>query len=317
MSETLTAPAEAAPAQLTAPAAPTASATSFLSTSPVAESAPVPAQSNHFFGEHVVKDGAFVEGWSSQLAETHPALANQMARYKTEADAFTGLENLVKTVGRKQAGVSYPKEGSTPEEIAAFRTEAGVPGRAEEYMLKPEQLPAGYDWSDATSKEFSELMHVHHVPKGAAQAIVQAYVQNAANQAVAEHAAAEAKLGELVQKTTAEMQKEWGVNYEQRFAANSDFITTIFTAAELADPALKVALSHPAMVRIIDTARRETRESPLPGAGNTIAVGSQSPREQAKAIQQANPNWRNDKALCERVSSLYAQESAAMKRKAR
>ena len=146
-----------APAPVAVPSEPVTPAVPFLAAPAVPATPALVTPPAHFFGEHVVKDGTFQEGWSSELAKSHPALANQMARYKTEEDAFAGLENLVKTVGRKQAGVSYPKEGSTPEDIAAYRAEAGVPGRAEEYMLKPEKMPDGATWDEAAGKEFADL----------------------------------------------------------------------------------------------------------------------------------------------------------------
>jgi hypothetical protein len=196
---------------LATPAAdPAPAATPFLAGDGAPPAAVTPAASEHFFSDRVAKDGSFVEGWTTSLAEKHPALANQMMRYKTEGDAFTGLENLVKTVGRKAAGVSYPKEGATPEEVAAFRTDAGVPRQAEEYMLKPEKLPDGVTWDDATSKQFADIMHAHHIPAGAAKALVAAHLETTAGAAKAAADAAEARLVEMVGKTTKELQQERG-----------------------------------------------------------------------------------------------------------
>lgn len=271
----------------------------------------------NFFGAHVQEGGNFKEGWTSAIAEKHPALANQMMRYKTEADAFTGLENLVKTVGKKSVGAAYPKAGASPEEIAAFRTDAGVPGRAEEYNLKPEKLPDGISWDDATGKEFSELMHAHHIPAGAAKALVEAHLQTIVKQSQGQAAAESAKFGELVQTTTAEFKKEWGVDFQNRFDANNDFVGARLSEADLANPALKQALAHPAIVRIIDEARRASREAPLPGAAASVAAGSMSPRQQATEIMKNNPAWRKDPETARRVQDLYAQEAQAEKRKNR
>lgn len=271
----------------------------------------------NFFGSHVQKDGAFVEGWTSAIAEKHPALANQLMRYKTEGDAFAGLESLVKLVGKKTAGVAYPKAGASAEEIAAFRADAGVPGRAEEYNLKPEKLPEGIGWDDETGKQFAELMHAHHIPAGAAKALVEAHLENVAKQGQTMAQAQAAKLGEMVQKATAEFQKEWGVEFQNRFDANNDFVAARIPAEDLKDPALQMALSHPAIVRMIDEARRASREAPLPGANSTVATGSMNPRQQAKEIISANPNWRKDPDLARRVNDLYAQEAQAEKRRNR
>lgn len=269
----------------------------------------------NFFGPHVVKEGAFVEGWTSAIAEKHPALANQLMRYKTEGDAFSGLENLVKMVGKKTAAVSYPKAGATPEEIAAFRADAGVPGRADEYNLKPENIPDGIGWDDETGKQFAELMHAHHIPAGAAKALVEAHLETVAKQAQTQNQGQAAKLTEMVHKATAEFQKEWGVEFQNRFDANNDFVGARIPAEDLKDPALQMALSHPAIVRIIDEARRASREAPLPGASAGAALGSMSPRQQAMAIIKENPQWRKDADLARRVNDLYAQEAQADKRR--
>jgi len=316
MSEGAIATSDAPAAVATPAAAPTAG---FLATPATPAATPAPAAttpSPFIFSGAVGEDGNFKEGWTSAIAEKHPALANQMMRYKSEADAFTGLENLVKTVGKKAAGVSYPKAGATPEEIAAFRTDAGVPGRAEEYVLKPEKLPDGVAWDDATGKQFAEIMHANHIPAAAAKALVEAHLQSVASQGVTEAQAREVKLGDLVQKSTAEFQREWGTAYQDRFNANSDFVTARLSAEDLADPALKVALSHPAMVRIIDEARRASREAPLPGVNSSAAVGSMSPRQQANEIIKANPQWRKDPALAARVNDLYGQHAQSEKRQA-
>lgn len=281
----------------------------------VVDAPPVVTPANeHFFSDRVAKEGSFVEGWTSSLAGSHPALANQMMRYKTEADAFTGLENLVKTVGRKAAGVSYPKEGATPEEVAAFRTDAGVPGRAEEYVLKPEKLPDGVTWDDATSKQFSDIMHAHHIPAGAAKALVAAHLDTTASHAAAAAVAVQARLESMVAASTKQFQQEWGVEFQNRVDVNNDFVGARLTAEDMADPALKLALSHPAIVRIVDEARRAGREAPLPGASNTTAVGSMTPRQQAMEIMKSNTGWQRDPALSSRVTDLYKQESQAMKR---
>ncbi len=309
----------AAPVVSPAPAAtPVAAApATFLGTpaapAPGVAGSPTPPPAG-FFGEHVHKDGKFVEGWTSGLAEKHPQLANQLMRYPSEAAAFEGLENLVKMVGKKSAGISYPKAGASEAEIQAFRADAGVPGRAEEYNLKPKDLPEGIGWDDATGKVFSELMHKHHIPAAAAQELVAAHLQNVAAQGQTQQQAQGAKLTEMVQKTTAEFQREWGVEFQNRVDANNDFVAARLSEEDLKDPALQVALSHPSIVRIIDEARRASREAPLPGASGAAGAGSMSPRQQAREIIAANPKWRQDPVMHQRVTDLYAQEAAKDRR---
>lgn len=305
---------EAAVAETPAAVETPAATTTFLGT-PAASAPAAAATPSHLFGDHVQQDGAFKEGWTNSLAEKFPRVANTAMRYKTEGDFLQGLDHALGLVGKKTAGVSYPNEVSTPEELAAFRTAAGVPGRVEEYNLKPEKLPDGVAWDDATGKQFAAIMHANHIPAGAAKALVEAHLQTLATQGQGEATAKAAKLSEMVQKTTAEFQKEWGIGYQDRFNALQDFVGARLSPEDMADPALQVALSHPAMVRIVDEARRASREAPLPGAANTGGMGSMSPRQQGLEIMKANPRWRQDPEMSKRVNDLYAQEAAGIKRR--
>lgn len=270
----------------------------------------------HFFGEHVRgEDGSFKEGWTSALAEKFPRLANTAMRYKNEGDFFQGIDHALGLVGKKSAPY-YPKADASEDEIRAFREVAGVPLRAEEYVLKPEKLPDGVAWNEETGKHFAELMHKHHIPAAAAQELVNAHLETLVKQGGEASAQSQAKVQALIQETTKTFQKEWGDGFNDRVEVNKDFISSRLKPEELNDPALQYALSHPALVRIVDEARRATREMPLPGAANSAATGSMSARQQAVEIIKANPNWRKDVELTKRVNDLYAQQAAADKRRA-
>lgn len=301
-----------------APAAtPAAAPETFLGATPAATPVAPATPPSGFFGEHVQEGGNFKEGWTNAIAEKFPRLANQAMRYKSESDFFQGIDNALGLVGKKTAGISYPKEGATPEDVAAFRQDAGVPARAEEYNLKPDKLPEGIGWNDENGKAFAEIMHANHIPAGAAKALVEAHLQNVSAQTQQAAAANAAKLGQMVEKTTAEFRKEWGMDFQNRLDANNDFIAARLPAEDMSDPALRMALSHPAIVRMIDEARRSSREAPLPGVNATAGTGSMSPRQQGLEIIKANPQWRNDPDLTRRVNDLYSQEAAAEKRRSR
>jgi hypothetical protein len=270
---------------------------------------------SNFFGEHVQKDGVFAEGWTTPLAEKFPRLANSAMRYKTEAEFLSGMDHALGLVGKKQQAVGYPKPGADEETVAAFRKESGVPDKPDQYQLKPEKLPDGVTWDDAGALKIAEVLHANHIPAEAGKALVAAHLEslvNSAGQAVQQQTA---RLQEMVGKTAGAMQKEWGQDYESRLGANQDFVVARFSPEDLADPAINLALSHPAIVRIVDEARRASRESPLPGAANTTATGTMTFRDQAVAIMTSNKNWRSDPALAARVHDLYAQQAAHNKRK--
>jgi hypothetical protein len=318
MSEALATPAGApAGAETTPQATPATTPASFLSADQPTSSTPAPAaKPAQFFGEHVAKEGKFVEGWTENLRQAgFERLANKAALAGDENALFRSMDDMLGLVGKK-AGPTYPKEGASFEDIAAYRREAGVPESPEAYALKPDKLPEGLEWSDDDAKAYSEIFHKHHVPAAAAQELVNRHLESIANMANEGKGRIMERIGKFAEASEATFQKEWGDEYDSRLEANRAFVTTRFSPEELADPVLQAALSHPAIVRMVDTARRELRGmANLPGMGQEMSNGSHSPRQQAVEIMKANPDWQRQPELVRRVNDLYALDAAATKRR--
>jgi hypothetical protein len=68
--------------------------------------------------------------------------------------------------------VQVPHEKSTPEEVAAYRKALGIPESADKYDIKPEKLPEGATWDDATAKRVAEVAHKHNIPPSAVKELV-------------------------------------------------------------------------------------------------------------------------------------------------
>ena len=278
-------------------------------------STPAPAPPAHFFGEHIAKEGVFNEGWSEQLrAAGFERLANKAQLAKDEATLFRSLDDTLGYVGKKQVGPTWPTEASTPEEISHFRKVAGVPDDPSGYALKPEKLPEGIEWDDADAQAYAELFHKHHVPKGAAQDLVNRHLESIARMSDKGKEIITARIGEFATQSESTFQKEWGDAYDSRLESNRAFVASRLKPEEMADPVLAAALSHPAIVRMVDEARRGLREAPLPGVGHDVGGGSMSPRQQAMTIMQANPQWSKNPDMAKRVNDLYALDAAQAKR---
>jgi len=320
MIEAPSAPVEAAP--VAAPATPAATPTPSGILTPIGTHAATPAAATpaakpaQFFGEHVAKEGKFVEGWTESLRQAgFERLANKAALAGDENALFRSMDDMLGLVGKK-AGPTYPKEGASFEDIAAYRREAGVPETPDAYALKPEKLPEGLEWSDDDARAYADIFHKHHVPAAAAQELVDRHLESIANMANEGKGRIMERIGKFAEASEATFQKEWGDEYDTRLEANRAFVTTRFSPEELADPVLQAALSHPSIVRMVDTARRELRgQSSLPGVGNELAAGSHSPRQQAFEIMRANPGWEKNPDLSRRVNELYALDAAQAKRK--
>jgi hypothetical protein len=283
--------------------------------SPAVGGTPPPAAPLNFFGEHVQDQGAFKEGWTESLrAAGYERLATKAAFAKDEASLFRTLDETIGFVGKRPVGLAYPKAGASDEDVSAYRHDAGVPDSADAYLLKPELLPDGVEWDDAQVKPYAEIFHKHHVPQAAAQELMARHLETVAGKVDDGRAALQGVVENFAKSSEATYQKEWGENYDSRLESNRAFVASRFDAAEMANPILQAALSHPKFVRVIDEARRALRESPLPGVGHEVANGSHSPRQQAFEIMKANPAWRNDSALASRVNDLYALDAAQAKR---
>jgi hypothetical protein len=85
------------------------------------------------------------------------------------AKSYHGLEQLL---GKKAHAVMVPTDKSTPEEVAAYRKALGIPESADKYDLKPEKLPEGATWDDATAKRVAEVAHKHNIPPSAVKELV-------------------------------------------------------------------------------------------------------------------------------------------------
>lgn len=269
-----------------------------------------------YFGEHIAKDGKFNEGWTESLRQAgFEKLATKAALAKDEATLFRMMDDAISFAGKKQVGASYPREGSTAEEISAFRHAAGVPDTPDAYNLKPDVLPDGVEWPADGVKPYAELFHKHHIPEAAAKDLVAMHLEQLTASATQEQTERAQKVQQFVAASEQTFQKEWGEEYDARLEANRAFVQSRFGPDDLQDPALQVALSHPQVVRLVDEARRALRESPLPGVGHELAQGSHSPRQQAVEIMRANPNWQNNPDLAKRVNDLYALDAAQSKRR--
>lgn len=311
-----------APTPAPTPSAPTPAAapeSGFLQgTPPAAPAGSTPPKPSTFFGQHIAgPDGKFQEGWTESLRTSgFERLATKAAMAPDEATFFRSLDETLAFVGKKSAP-TYPGPEASDADLSAFRSSAGIPDSPESYKLKPETIPDGVQWDDAQAADLAKLFHQHHIPEKTAQALIAKHLESQTSLA-GHHAAAQAqRLSALSTESDQTFRKEWGDQFESRLEANRAFISTRLPEADLKDPALAVALSHPQIVRIIDEARRALREAPLPGVDAAVQGGSLSPRQQGEAIMKANPQWEKDPALVKRVHDLYNLEAAQARRSAR
>lgn len=277
-----------------------------------------PPPPSTFFGEHIVgKDGRFNEGWSESLARAgFERLATKAGMAPDEPTFFRSLDEALGLIGKK-AAPAYPGPGATDADISAYRSSAGIPDTPEAYNLKPDTLPPGIEWNETSAKEIAEIFHQHHIPEATAKALLAKHLETTASIAGQSSSAIAAKMTEYTQASMQTFRQEWGDAFDTRLEANQAFVQSRFSEADLADPAIQTALAHPQIVRMIDEARRNLREAPLPGVTSSHGIGSMSPAQQAQEIMRANPQWDRDPDLARRVNDLYALDAKQARSRSR
>ena len=200
---------------------------------------------------------------------------NDKVDVESLAKGFNGLEQLL---GKKAHAIVPPTEKSTPEEVAAYRKAIGVPESPEGYNLKPDQIPEGVTWDDATAKKAAELAHKHNVPAAAMQEFLKFDMERAAmmNQAAATMIDAQLEAGR------AELQKVYGDKFGEKIELARRAALTVGV-----DPASQ-GFVDPQVVKAIVSLAEKLSDDKLV-SGDQTGVTSTRARARDIMTNQANP----------------------------
>jgi hypothetical protein len=166
-------------------------------------------------------------GWTAGLTKglkSDPAVAKFLGKFPTMDDAIRGYMELE---GKQGSLVSYPSDKSSPEEIAAFWSKAGVPSKPDEYKLDRIQ---GLTYDDTEENNLRSFFHENHVPQTAAAALY----KEMGERMVKEIAAFTARKDEARASLTARLQKEHGDGYKD-FLSTYDRGMAAYGSKELQD----------------------------------------------------------------------------------
>lgn len=205
-----------------------------------------------------------------------------------------------RALGRKAQAVVPPNEKSTPEEIAEYRKAIGVPESPEEYNLKPEQLPEGVVWDEATAKKAAELAHKHNVPAAAMQEFMQFDMERAAlmNQAAA------SMIEQQLQAGRQELQKVWGDKMPEKIDLARRAALTVGV-----DPSSQ-GFVDPAVVKAIVSLAEKLSDDKLV-AGDQTSVSSTNARARDIMTNPANPLYNRyregDAEVVDQVRRMLTQ----------
>ena len=213
-------------------------------------------------------DGAFTPDWYSRFEELQP--------YASTLGKFRRPEALAKSYALLERMKGYPEVTDT-RRMAAFRAAVGLPELADDYSLpRPDDTPDEL-WDPALVTELSRVAHQYGVPAPAMGALCDKYASEGRRMLAA---AREAESAAITQ-ADAELQQDWGRNYEDNMRAIGDFLSHLGSRTGVDVEALT---SHPALRANADFARLMLAAATMLEEAPMHAGAPMDSREEARRI---------------------------------
>ena len=248
---------------------------------PPAGFAPDPGTQSHHAPPSIFSEGlAFTEGRYEGVKD--PAFdpyRSMAAQFKDLPTVFKSLHDTKAALSQRTDGmVKLPTANSSPEEVAAYHRAIGVPETADAYEITPPaQLPEGVDFAPESLQGFKEFAVKHGIPPATANALI-AFQAQAEGEAISQIREAHQ---ERVQAEQAQLQREWGMKYEQNLMLAKRAAETFGMKAD--HPAMR----NPDVLKAMAFAASKISESSLV-SGEKLG-GMLSPGSEARDIM-ANPD---------------------------
>jgi hypothetical protein len=251
---------------------------------------------------YVNPDGSFVADWTQKLPEDFADSRASLSRYKSVPELIKAYRHAEGLVGRK--GLIPPTPESSPEQVAEYRKQMGVPEKAEAYAeeVKPDvQVPEGIQWDDGIAQQYFELAHRNNIPTSAMKELVQLNLK----QREFELKSQQTMIGEQRQNGIMELRQTWGANFERNLGLARK--AAAFYGVDQEDP----GFSSPAMVKAWVRAMNDMGEGKFVGPGSSLPSGAGDFAAQAKDIQTNKDNqyykryWDGDPDIQSMVRNLH------------
>lgn len=246
-------------------------------------------------------------GWREKFAGEDKDFLKQLGRYNSEADYIKSTRELrAKLDSGEYKKISALPDNATPEQVAEYRKENGIPESADKYEVK---LPQGLVIADADKpavNKFLEKAHKNNMPVEAANKALASYYET-----VAEVQAQVTQQDRQFQAQTEEsLRKDWGSEYLANKNVAEDFATQRF-----GNEVGKALMSAGAdVVKAVASIAREINPA------MTLVPNSSDP---LKAVQGeleslrkevGSKEWMRNPAKQQRYLDLMAGEDAMKKR---
>ncbi len=243
---------------------------------------------------------AWGDNWREQYAGQDEKRLNVLKRFSSPKDALDSLFSFKTKVDSGEIKKPLTKD-ATPEQIAAWRKDNGIPDNAGDYLVN---LPNGLVIGEAdkpTLTAFAEMMHKANAPPQYVHAAI-AWHNERQQAENAEMAAADAA---AKQKTEDELRTEWGGDYktnvnlvkEVMLRAGDDVAAAI---SEAVLPDGTVLANHSGALRWLANLAREINPvgtiTPAGGAAQGKSIDEEIAMWEGKMSDQASDYWKGPTA---------------------
>lgn len=226
----------------------------------------------------------FPEDWRARLAGEDQKFAKRLDRFATPADLAKSYRELETKLSQPRGKPSLP-EKATPEQIAEYRREVGVPEDGK-YDV---ELGGGFVWSDADKPvldDFAKAAHTNNIPQSEVKKVLGWYRDHTQAQAEAQ-AEADAT---FVRESRAALQEELGVDYQRTINASGMAVQRVpedlrydLLLARL--PSGRVLGQHPSMVKFLSAITHELNpQATIISAGPSQAANSEARMNELKTM---------------------------------
>ncbi len=255
------------------------------------------------------------DDWRGKLAGEDKKFLNTLERFASPSDLAKAYRELQVKVssGQLKNAATKPADGATPEELATWRKENGIPEKPEDYKV---ELPNGVVLGEADKPAvtaFLEHAHARNLPPEAVNTALGFYYEWMDQQ----KAALQDNDDKARAQTEDVLRKEWGDEYRRNINAANNLLA--MAPPGLSDALLNgrladgtIAGNSPHLVAwLANLAREMNPMASLVPAGTTDAMKSGSQRiEEIKTTMANNPDayWKNPAMQEEFVRLIDAQQ---------
>lgn len=235
--------------------------------------------------------GQLTGDWNQTLNDSEMGeYAGLIGKYNSFDGLIKGFKNAEGLLGKKALtpdAAIVPNEGSSPEEVAAYRQAIGVPESATAYDLQPENLPEGMGWDEGLAGDWQNAFHEAGISQEQAAKLSQAYSDITNNQLTQANQTLQLQSEGEMEQQRAEMQKQWGDKYDTNLQNAVNMASTM--GFDLENQHDMAAMRNPKVLNMILAKHDSLQEGNMPRGGQPN-TGTESFRDQANALYGKYPN---------------------------